>query len=287
MATPQKNERQQQQQQQQRQQDVAAVQETIATFESMLEVFPEDISALESLLVAYQQVGDDEKLCEKAHKLIQLFGTSGDWNRIFDLADMILERQPDDAAALAALEEAKTRTGRVREERSRFATDEAAAELTFDLHGELDLAWFLLQHNVITQDQYESAVDRLTESSTSIKSGTPLAFLEELGEIDRVDMIRVVSFLAAEAGMPFVELSRCECQDEAACLIPLTLSRRLGILPFDRLGGEIMVAVLNPLGKALQQRIGKFLKANVHFFFTSPEEYHAACNRYVERQKKE
>jgi tetratricopeptide (TPR) repeat protein len=285
MATPEKNDRQHQQQQQQ---DAAAVRETIATFESMLEVFPEDISALESLLVAYLQIGDDDKLCEKARKLIQLFSTSGDWNRIFDLADMILERMPDDAEALAALEEAKTRTGRVREERSRFVHDEAAAaELTFDLHGELDLAWFLLQHNVITQDQYESAVDRLTESSTSIKTGTPLAFLEELGEIDRVDMIRVVSFLAAEAGMPFIELSRCECQEETVGRIPLALSRRLGILPFDRLGEEIMVAVLNPVGKGLQQRISHFLKSNVHFFFTSPEEYHAACNRYAERQKKE
>ncbi len=274
----------------QRQQDDAAIRETIATFESMLEVFPEDISALESLLVAYQQVRDDARLCEKAHKLIQLFTTNSDWNRIFDLAEMILERYPDDATAQRALAEAKNRTGRIHEDRTRLAGDAATAaaavDLAFDLHGELDLAWFLLQHNVISQDQYESAIDRLTESSTGVKSDMTLSFLEELTEIDRVDMLRVVSFLAAESNMPFVEISHCECQDDVMGLIPINVSRRLGILPFDRLGDEIMVAMLNPVDKNLPQRISRHLKANVHFFFTSPEEYHIALNHYLERQKK-
>ena len=270
--------------------DNDTIRETISTFEAMLELFPEDISALESLLVAYQQAGDDANLCDKGNRLISIFMLNDDWNRVFDLAQTVLAKVPDDVTAKHALQQAQERTGRVLDEAHKAAGEvdlaRISAELGFDLHGELDLAWLLLQNAVISQEQYESAIDRLTEISSHAKQDCILSFLEELKEVDRVDMVKVVAFIAAEGGMPFIELSRCEFQEEVVNRIPFDYARHIAAIPFDRFGNEIMVAVMNPVNKNLHQRIAKFLKTNIHFFFTSPDEFHAASERYKERTKK-
>ena len=267
-----------------------AIRETISTFEAMLELFPEDISALESLLVAYQQVGDYANLCDKGNRLISIFMLNDDWDRVFDLAQIVLAKVPEDETAKHALQQAQERTGRVLEQQQK-ALGEAdmsrvAAELGFDLHGELDLAWLLLQNAIISQEQYEVAIDRLTGISTHAKADGILSFLEELKDVDRVDMIKVVAFVATEGGMPFIELSRCEFQEEVVARIPFEYACHIAAIPFDRFGNEIMVAVMNPVNKNQHQRIAKFLKTNIHFFFTSPDEFHAACERYRERTAK-
>ena len=227
------------------------IRETISTFEAMLELFPEDISALESLLIAYQQVGDYASLCDKGNRLISIFMLNDDWNRVFDLAQMVLAKVPNDVTAKHALQQAQERTGRMLEEDHKTAGEVDLARITtelgFDLHGELDLAWLLLQNAVISQEQYESAIDRLTEISSHAKSDNILSFLEELKDVDRIDMLKVVAFIATEGGMPFIELSRCEFQEEVVNRIPFGYARHIAAIPFDRFGNEIMVAVMNPV----------------------------------------
>ena len=46
--------------------DELSVLEAIQTFETILEVFPEDVSALESLAVAYEEAGDASLAREKS-----------------------------------------------------------------------------------------------------------------------------------------------------------------------------------------------------------------------------
>lgn len=279
----------------------SSVQETIRMFESMLEVFPEDINALESLVDAYQQTGDTEKLCERGHRLLQLVSSAGDWPKVASVASLILDHQPDDLNAVNAMDQAKAYLGDDYVVEKRAAPGAAPADtgkpagkrrtapsepLTFDLRGELDMAYFLLTADVINQQQYEAAIDRLTESSLNTAGENPLSLLQEFREMERIDLDRVVDFLAAEAGLPYVDLSRCDPQEPAYSLMPVMLSKRLGILPFDTLGDDLMVAVLNPVSKELRERVKRHFGGNLHFFFTSPDEFGGAITKILEVQKR-
>ncbi len=288
----------------------ASVREAIQTFESMLEVFPEDLNALESLVAAYHQTGDREKLARHGRSLLQLLATGGDWQRIGEIAASILEIFPDDPFFRGMLEKARDQLGveafgpvdnkdAAAKEAEAQTTDAAAKkdksgkkdrdsfvtraipaqELGFDLRGELDLAYHLLTREIINQNHYETAIDRLTESSLNSRNESPLCFLQELREMERLDIDRIIDFLAADSGVPFIELSRCECQEAAYRLMPVMLAKRLGILPFDHLGEDLMVAILNPASKDLRDRIVRHFGGKVHFFFTAPDEFAAAITK--------
>jgi hypothetical protein len=150
--------------------------------------------------------------------------------------------------------------------------------LAFDLRGELELAWFLLQSNLITQEQYESAIGGLTESRMNTSAEASLSLLQEIRSMDRIDMEKIIDHLSAETGTPYVEISRCHISEDVAQLVPLDQCRRLGILPFGRVGKEIMVVVLNPVDKDMRRRLAAWLDAKVHFFMTSPDEFQGALD---------
>jgi hypothetical protein len=272
--------------------DAASIHEAIQTFETILEVFPEDVNALESLIVSYEKLNDAANMRLHAQTLIQLLMREGDWVRVLDFANRLLKADPTDPDAQAYQEEAQKHVqtalaaGAAAAAASPQKTVITKAPLTFDLRGELDLAWSLLQANIITQEQYEAVIERLTESSRNAQGEAPLSILQELREMERVDLDKIIAFLAADAGVPFIELSHCECPEETLAMLPLPLAKRLGIMPFDQVENELLVAVLNPVDLELRKRVTKFFGTKVHFFFTSPDEFLQGIARQEERLKK-
>ena len=94
--------------------------------------------------------------------------------------------------------------------------------------------------------------------------------------MDRVDIDKIVDFLAAETSTPFIEVSRCAIDDAVGQLIPLEQSRRMGILTFGRLGKEVMVVVMNPVDKEMRKTLSTWLNTRIHCYLTSPDEFQAA-----------
>ncbi len=271
--------------------------EAIHTLETLLEVFPEDISSLESLTAAYEEMGDKAKFMEKGKRLARLLSKGDDTKPVIKLVDRLLHITPNDPEVLALQEEALAKDilagmNAPVSDVPHAGSDAGAAghtvgELTFDLHAELDLAWLLLQKQMITQEQYEASIERLTTSSAAQRGDSPLSLLQELREMDRVNLDKIIAFLASETGMPFLELGRCECDEETVSLLPLPQAKRLGVLPFDRLSTDLMVALLNPVSREWRQRVQMFLGVDkVHFYFTSPDEFLAAIVKVQERRAK-
>ena len=271
--------------------------EAIHTLETLLEVFPEDISSLESLAAAYEEMGDQAKFMEKGKRLARLLSKGDDTKPVIKLVNRLLHLTPNDPEVLALQEEALAKDilasmNAPVSDVPPAASDAGAAghtvgELTFDLHAELDLAWLLLQKQMITQEQYETSIERLTTSSAAQRGDSPLALLQELREMDRVNLDKIIAFLSSETGMPYLELGRCECDEETVSLLPLPQAKRLGVLPFDRLSTDLMVALLNPVSHEWRQRVQMFLGVDkVHFYFTSPDEFLAAIVKVQERRAK-
>jgi len=255
--------------------DELSVFEAIQTFETILEVFPEDVSALESLALAYEQAGDAAKGREKYLKLAGIWAAQSEWARVRPIARHLLDRQSEDAEAQALLEEAEAVLGE-EEPEATAVTEELAPQRTtqrleIDLRGELELAWFLLQNNVINQDQYEKAIESLTESRMNPGVSASLSLLQELQVQEWIDMDKIIDFLAQEAGMPFVDLRNFEIDLDIIAAIPLDQCRRAGVLPFEKMGDEYMVALMNPVDTEIRKAVREFLDTQVHFYLTAPD----------------
>ena len=265
--------------------DDVSVWEAIQAFETILEAFPEDVSALESLAVAYDQAGDGVRAREKTFELARLLGRQGEWGRVSKLAEQLLERNPEDEEAEKLLAVAEKEGGASAPADPQPASEhsgstvevgpseESGRALTFDLRGELDLAWFLLQRGKITQEQYEKAIEGLTELRMKPSQEMSLSLLLELATMDRVDIEGILDFLCQETNTPFVDLHRFEPQASLLELISLNQCRRLGVLPFEKLGEEVMVAVLNPVDKEMRKTLERHLGTNVHFYLCAPEDF--------------
>lgn len=270
--------------------DEVSVWEAIQTFETILEVFPEDVSALESLAVAYEQAGDTVRARERSLQLARILTRQLDWQKVRDIARNLLSLHPGDEDALVLMRQAEQALGTAPAPAGPAAppadaqpatptvgpTVASQTRLSFDLRGELELAWFLLQNGMISQDQYEAAISGLTESRMNPSAEASLSLLQEIRAMDRIDMDKIIDFLSAETTTPFVEISRCNIPDDVSVLIPLEQCRRLGLLPFGRVGKEVMVAVLNPVDKEMRRSLAAWLNTKVHFYLTSPDEFQQA-----------
>ncbi len=272
--------------------DEVSVWEAIQTFETILEVFPEDVSALESLAVAYEQAGDAAKGREKYLTLARIWASQGEWRRVREITRHLLELQPEDAEATALQEEADSILGKEVEEETAPAPESHAApargvtgKLEVDLRGELELAWFLLQNSIINQDQYEKAIESLTENRMNPGSNASLSLLQELQVLEWIDMETIVDFLASETAIPFIDLRSFELDPEIAAVLPLDQCRRAGVLPFERMESEYMVALMNPVDPELRKKVTDCLGTQVHFYLTSPESFQHAISALEKQQK--
>ena len=75
------------------------------------------------------------------------------------------------------------------------------------------------------------------------------------------------------------EITRFELRPEICGLIPLEDARRLGVLPFERIRNEVMLAVLNPVDSDVSRMVSRHLGCKTHVFLTSPAEFHRAIEQ--------
>lgn len=259
-------------------------------FETILASFPDDVSVLESLVMAYQENGQTERARERALRLGHLLAAQNQWQRVEELVARQLAITPNDpdfvglrAEALEALESSSPAAAAVAPKGSQEAE---LAALQSDIRGELDLGWMLVEGGVITSDQYEKAVESLMENRSNVMGEGALSLLQELQSVKGMDMDSIVAFLSQKSETPFILLSRYEIDDALVQHIPMKYIRGLSVLPFGRLGKEIMIAVLNPVDQNLRKSLSSYLNTRVHFYFTSPEEFHTAMEAIRNRKAK-
>ena len=254
------------------------IEQTITSFEGILQVFPEDVGALESLFVAYQQAGRNEDALEKGFKLAEMLSQQEEYRRVAEITRRILEIDPDNEKAQALLSNAESELadaggGVIAAESTGAETEQGEKKLQIEpsISTEIDLGWFLLQDGYISQDQYEKAVSALTESRMRHGSKSCVSFLLELSYLDGVEIDKILGFLAYRSNTPYIDLSRFELNGEVTGLIPPDKCRSLGVLPFAQLRDEVMVAILNPFHDTLISSLTDFLDEKPHFYLCKPE----------------
>lgn len=266
--------------------DDAAAWEAVRACESILEKHPHDPSALSGLAASYEKIGNASQAWEIYMRLAEVFEEEQNWSQLYSLAQHLLTLNPDDPEAERLLEVSENPADALLgTENEEVEPSPSEAQLEFNLNAEIDLAWLLLQNEMISSEQYEAAISGITESRMNTASESTLSLMHELESMDKVDINAIIGFLSAHTATPFVELERFEIPEEAFALVPFEHARRLGIIPFAQMSSQWQVAVLNPLQTGFQQTLEEFTGDKVHLFITSPASMQRVIQSAGERLK--
>ncbi len=134
------------------------------------------------------------------------------------------------------------------------------------------LGELLVRENLISLSQLKSAQDHQR------KSGDKLGYaLTKLGLIGQKDL---TNFLSKQYGVPSIELAEFEIDEDVLKLIPKDVCQQHLVVPVNRAGGDLIVAMSDPSNIYAIDDI-KFLTGyNVQVVVASEEAIRAAIERY-------
>ena len=263
--------------------------EAIAFFEQMLQTMPEDRTSLEFLSVAYEQTGQFEKHRDCLVRLSDCLVREKD----FEHAQSIAQR----LSAFSDYEPARAAVERVAESVQNQILKETVASSSvtgglekpmrpavgvyqdagLEVHAlsrtassaEMELVWYWKDHNFLPKELCMDILHVLTESQIT-DHPMLVSALALLDEQHPEYTEQVMEKMQRDSGVPPIPLELFEVQPKAVeALSPVFIHVR-GVLPFALLGNEVLVAVLNPLNKALQEEIVARSGKACHFFFAHP-----------------
>jgi len=257
--------------------------EGIAYFEQMLQVMPDDRTTLEFLCVAYEQTGDEAKRRRAFIRLANVLLKEGD----LDSARMLVERLQgfEEADAQAAVLRIRAATGYVPEVdvsaeggRAGDAVGDFAALVRPAIAAETALVRRLRESKIL-DDETGSFVERHLAELAG-QSGCFLVSASAILEKENPALSEtVVAWMADTAGTPPIPLEIFDGVRELRSRLPEPLVRVYGVLPFARLGSELLVACLNPLDDELRRQVVQAADGPCRFYVAHPRTMEEALER--------
>ena len=274
--------------------DAERVIEAVAFFEQMLQTMPDDRVSLEVLSQAYEQAGDAAKACDLLSRLARVI----ERDRDVDAARLLRQRlavytgngEADKALEQLALflssasSTAAPVPDKVHADAAATITANALqlingpAERRAIVSQELDFAWLLHEQGLLTEDQYASVVSDITDLSAST-TPLPVSVLHLYHDRQLPNIDRVIAFAAEKSGVPLLPLTAFEPQAAAYGLLPLDYLVIKGVVPFDLMSNDLLVATLNPLNEKLREELEKLTGRRCHFYFVQPTEFDATLDK--------
>ncbi|MCX6995958.1 MAG: hypothetical protein NTV49_02470 [Kiritimatiellaeota bacterium] len=253
---------------------------TMAAFQQLLEVIPDDPLALESLFEAYREAGDHVQALKYLDRLITVLlreGNTDVGNHLRSLLLHLMPEFPEVASRVAQLDAALQATGQHDAAGAEELQVEPTPRQTMDIQTELALAWRLFHAGELAQEEYSNVVQDLTEISTK-KSNVPVSVLHALHDRNSKNLEKIMYFMSKNSGKPIIALAHFEIPKEAYQLLPLDFISHWGAIVFEMLGQDLLVAVLNPFDRVLQSEVTSLTGRNCHFYMTSAPEYDNALD---------
>ena len=259
----------------------------IAACETILEAMPDDRASLETLSHAYEHIGDQAKTLEYLLRLGDVIVRDGDREAASHIAEKLkafgssderlvsvceqLEKLGSEVQASVGVEEVSaTRTGRA-----------GAPSQAFRVADELSFAWRLFEAGELTQEEYASVAQDLSEMSADDHLSTA-SVLHTLEARAFSGMERLMGYVARDAQTPIISLLSFDIQKEAHSLLPVDFMIRRGAVVFDLLADDALVVVMNPYDEALREQVQMKVGKPCHFFISLPAEFDSAIGKITE-----
>ena len=134
------------------------------------------------------------------------------------------------------------------------------------------LGELLIKRNYITQEQLKKATDE-----QKLKGGRLESNLVRLGYIKEDELL---SFLSAQYRVPSVKISKMEINPNVIKLIPSSISKKYFIIPINRMGPKLTVAMVDPSNIVVIDEIKFMTGFNVEPVVASETEIIDAVKKY-------
>jgi hypothetical protein len=130
----------------------------------------------------------------------------------------------------------------------------------------------LIEHGVINQAQLEKALNLQKE-----RGGLIGEVLVELGFAKEEDIAQA---LTVQYGFPYLPLSNYEIGAEIANLIPARVARQYLIIPIDKIGNNLTLAMSNPLNVQAVEDVELLSGCSVQLFVSTLSDIKRAIEKY-------
>lgn len=271
--------------------------EAIAFFEQMLQTMPGDRTSLEFLSVAYEQTGQADKHRDCLIHLADCLLHEKDYDKAQSIA-VRLSQFSDYAPARAAVERVTegVQNQIIQETVKSEPVGGTVAQSVggtggfqdsgLEVHAlsraasaaEMELVWYLKERELVPKEICMDLLHILTENQITDQPVliSALALLDDQHP-ELTD--RVMESLSRAGGVPPIPVELFDPSPAVAGVISPIFVHVRGTLPFACLGDELLVAVLNPLNKALQEEVSARTGKVCHFFLVHPRVWGEVAKR--------
>jgi type IV pilus assembly protein PilB len=136
------------------------------------------------------------------------------------------------------------------------------------------LGEILVERGVLSRAKFEEVM--VFQKEKGILFGEALVQLKMGTEED------VVQALTCQYGFPYLPLANYEIIPEVAAIVPLGICKQYCLVPIDKIGRSLTVAMANPLNVQALEDVEKVTDCSVQAFVSTATEINNAINRYYE-----
>jgi hypothetical protein len=241
----------------------AELQQNAALLEQILEVMPDDLFTLRALYETSLKL----ELPEKAFDCLKRLDDGARAAQNGAMIAFVLNQYESIADELP---EVRKRMERL--QALQLESDLKAPGRKSGIESEMALAWELFQDEQFSQEEYSNVLHDLSEMS-SREINVPVTVLHILHDRNFSRFERLMTHLCQKSGVPIMALSQFDEREELREALPLDFISRHGALPFARVNGDLLLAVLNPMDKELIRRAEDLSGCRCHAYLVVPQEY--------------
>jgi len=139
------------------------------------------------------------------------------------------------------------------------------------------LGEILLKYNLISREQLDKALEEQKLSGNQLRLGTVLIKQNILSEED------LASFLSKQYGVPTVNLADFEIESAVIKIIPPEVVQKYQLLPVNRAGSTLIVAVSDPTNLFALEDIKFMTGYNIEMVVASERSIKSAIDKYYDQ----
>lgn len=138
------------------------------------------------------------------------------------------------------------------------------------------LGELLIEYGVISKEQLEKGLAVQKE-----KGGLIGEILVELGQAKEED---IAQCLTVQYGFPYLPLSNYEISAEVINLVPARIARQYQLIPIDKIGNNLTVAMSNPLNIQAVEDVQLLTNFRVQLFVSTSSDVKKAIEKYYKNK---
>jgi len=139
------------------------------------------------------------------------------------------------------------------------------------------LGELLVERGIINQNQLEKAIALQKE-----KGGLIGEVLVELGFVKEEDIAQA---LTAQYGFPYLPLANYEINPEIANIVPGRVAQQYLLLPIDKIGNNLTLAMSNPLNMQAIEDVELLSACSVQVFVSTASDIKKAIEKYYKEKE--